>query len=187
MSRRYVLAFIQSQEMCTNIYQILLKKVLLLYNSSNLNYLLRASKLLTKRDFIHYLMQIYKRISSSSKVSNSILSIEMTHTTRRFLDDFFPFCIFGLTALLTVLLLLGIFVFLLITGIGAFAGISPKDFFFGTNCDPTSYHTASWGILSLVVGTCLVRIVALCIAVPFVFCMAVYLSEILNRHVVKEI
>src|SRR5258708_4683042 len=94
--------------------------------------------------------------------------------------------IFGCIAALTVILLIGIFVFLFTIGIGAFSQISLKEFFLGINCDPTSYHKPSWGILSLVTGTIIVSVIALCIAVPIGFAIAMYLSEIMHSKV-KEI
>lgn len=81
-------------------------------------------------------------------------------------------------AALTVLLLVGIFAFLFISALGAFRVIGLREFFLGTNWNPTSYHAPSWGIVSLFVGTAMVSAVSLAIAVPFGIALAIFLSEL---------
>ena len=80
-----------------------------------------------------------------------------------------------------------IFAFLFITGIQAFCGISLGDFV-GTSSNPAAYGDPKWGILSLVMGTLIVTIGSLIIAVPLGIASAIYLSEIANsktREIVK--
>lgn len=89
-----------------------------------------------------------------------------------------PRLIFGATAALTVFSLISIFLFLLMSGVGAFNEIGIKEFFLGTDWNPTSFHTPSWGILSLIVGTLIISLLALFIALPFGLSIAIYLSEI---------
>ncbi|MBE0524989.1 MAG: hypothetical protein IBX40_11765, partial [Methanosarcinales archaeon] len=60
---------------------------------------------------------------------------------------------FAINGISTIVLVLGIFIFLAIIGLQAFVHISPFEFFFTTDWNPTSYVQPSWGILSLVVGT----------------------------------
>ncbi len=97
---------------------------------------------------------------------------------------------FGATAALTVFSLIGIFIFLSFGGAGAFKEIGIKEFFLGTDWNPTSFHTPSWGILSLVVGTLSVSILALSIALPLGLSNAIYLSEIASpkmREILKPL
>ena len=89
-----------------------------------------------------------------------------------------PRLIFGATAALTVFSLISIFLFLLMSGVGAFKEIGIKEFFLGTDWNPTSFHTPSWGIFSLIAGTLIISILALFIALPFGLSIAIYLSEI---------
>lgn len=88
-----------------------------------------------------------------------------------------PRLIFGATAALSVLSLISIFIFLLMSGIGTFQEIGIKEFFLGTDWNPTSFHTPSWGILSLIIGTLIISILAIFIALPFGLSIAIYLSE----------
>lgn len=89
------------------------------------------------------------------------------------------FSISGITALL---ILVGIFLFLFITGIQAFSQISLGEFFFGTIWNPTAYGEPRWGILSLIVGTLMVTFGSLLIAVPLGIVSAIYLSEIASDN-----
>ncbi len=86
--------------------------------------------------------------------------------------------IFLLISVTTLLILLGIFLFLFITGIGAFNEISFNELFFGTDWNPTAYGQPSWGILSLLVGTLIVTIGALIFAIPLGLASSIYLSQI---------
>ncbi|RLG73149.1 MAG: phosphate ABC transporter permease subunit PstC [Methanobacteriota archaeon] len=90
----------------------------------------------------------------------------------------------------TILILGTIFIFLFITGIGAFAEISPKEFLFGRIWNPEAYGEPSWGILSLVVGTVYVSVGGLLVATPLGVASAVYLAEIASpatRNFLKPI
>lgn len=95
---------------------------------------------------------------------------------------------FGIAAALTVLFLMGIFFFLALVGLQAFNTIPFSAFLFGSVWNPTSYHTPSWGIGALLLGSLLVSMTALAISVPFGLSIAVYLAEIAPqalREVVK--
>ena len=99
------------------------------------------------------------------------------------LSESVPRWIFGITAGLTVILLIGIFLFLFITGIGIFNNVSLKEFLFGTDWNPTSFHTPSWGIFSLIMSTLMISILSLFIAVPFGLFIAIYLAEIASPKI----
>ncbi len=90
---------------------------------------------------------------------------------------------FAFNGISTVLLLLGIFVFLAIIGLQAFTSISPFEFFFSTDWNPTSYIKPSWGILSLVIGTLYIAVFSLLIAVPLGVACAIYLANIASPTV----
>lgn len=86
--------------------------------------------------------------------------------------------LFTVVASLTVLLLVGIFLFLVINGMGTFGEVSLREFLFSADWNPSSAHVASWGIVALVIGTMMISIGALLIAVPFGLSIAIYLAEI---------
>jgi len=86
-------------------------------------------------------------------------------------------------SLSALLILIGIFFFLFVTGIKAFSEISFSDFFLGTDWNPISYNEPKWGILSLMVGTLMVTFGALMIAIPLGIMAAVYLSEIASPRI----
>jgi len=86
--------------------------------------------------------------------------------------------IFLIVSVTTILILLGIFLFLFFTGIKTFNEISFKEIFFGTDWNPTAYGEPSWGILSLLVGTLIVTLGALIFAIPLGIASSIYLAEI---------
>ena len=95
---------------------------------------------------------------------------------------------FSTISITTLLLLVGIFLFLFITGISAFSEITINEFFLGTVWNPEAYGKPSWGILALIVSTLIVTFGALVFAVPLGIVSAVYLSEIVSpktREIVK--
>lgn len=97
---------------------------------------------------------------------------------------------FFTNGILAVLILVGIFLFLLYTAIPAFREIDVKEFFLSKNWNPTSPVKAEYGILSMVVSTFMVTIGALVIAVPLGMGVAAYLSDVAHwkvREAVKPI
>jgi phosphate transport system permease protein len=97
---------------------------------------------------------------------------------------------FGFMATLTVVILFGIFIFLLISGLGTFREIGLGEFFLGTDWNPTAFNAPSWGILSLVAGTVMISLLAISIAIPFGLSIAIYLSEIASpktREILKPL
>lgn len=96
--------------------------------------------------------------------------------------------IFFFISITALLILIGIFFFLFYTGAQAFRDISLTEFLFGQLWNPTAYSTPSWGILGLFVGTLLVTLTSLIMAVPLGIAGAVYLSEIAHprtREILK--
>ncbi len=91
--------------------------------------------------------------------------------------------IFQLAALISVLILLGIFGMLLVNGIKAFSDISVGEFFFSADWNPSAYGEATYGILAMIASTFLVTIGAMIIAVPLGIGAAAYLSEVAPERV----
>ena len=95
---------------------------------------------------------------------------------------------FSTISITTLLLLVGIFFFLFITGISAFSEITINEFFLGTVWNPEAYGKPSWGILALILSTLIVTFGALIFAIPLGVVSAIYLSEIVSpktREIVK--
>lgn len=94
---------------------------------------------------------------------------------------------FFTNGILAVLILIGIFFFLLYTAIPAFREVNIREFFLGKNWDPTSPVKAEYGILSMVASTLMVTLGALIIAVPLGLGVASYLSDVAHWKVRETI
>jgi len=97
---------------------------------------------------------------------------------------------FFTNGILAVLILMGIFLFLLYTAIPAFREINIAEFFTSKNWDPTSPVKEEYGIVSMIVSTFMVTLGALVIAIPIGIGVAAYLSDVAHwkvREVVKPI
>ena len=97
---------------------------------------------------------------------------------------------FFTNGILAVLILFGIFVLLLTSAVPAFREIRLKEFLTSTLWDPTSPIKAEYGILSMIVSTLLVTVVAVLIAFPVGLGVAAYLSDVAHwrvREIVKPI
>jgi phosphate transport system permease protein len=90
--------------------------------------------------------------------------------------------IFTVIASCTVLLLVGIFAFLLHSGGRMFTQIGPLEFLLGTQWNPNSIVTLAWGIVPLVVSTVMIAVGALLFAVPFGLSLAIYLSFLASKR-----
>ncbi|MDX1940494.1 MAG: phosphate ABC transporter permease subunit PstC [Saprospiraceae bacterium] len=101
----------------------------------------------------------------------------------RYLADKAVRVIFFSAALVSVLILLGIFGMLFINGIRAFSEIGIGEFFFTSNWNPSAYKEPSYGILSMIVSTFLVTVGAMLIAVPLGIGTAAYLAEVAPERV----
>jgi len=91
--------------------------------------------------------------------------------------------IFKVAGGFSVILLLGIFLFLIFNAVGILGDIPVLDFLFGKIWNPGSYHGPQWGTLSLITGTFMVAFLALIVATPLGIGIAIYLSEIASSKV----
>ena len=83
----------------------------------------------------------------------------------------------SLNGLIAVVILVGIFVFLLKEGLPLFSEIPADKFFFGTNWYPVS-DPPTFGLMPSLVATLWVTLIAAVLAVPIGVASAAYLSEI---------
>ncbi|QNL51054.1 phosphate ABC transporter permease subunit PstC [Olivibacter sp. SDN3] len=90
--------------------------------------------------------------------------------------DFIAKCIFRATGVFIIAILGGIFLMLLWNTIAFLIEIKPWDFISGTQWNPSGVP-ASYGILPLLVSTCLVTFGAMLIAIPIGIGTAAFLSE----------
>ncbi|MDR0971168.1 MAG: phosphate ABC transporter permease subunit PstC [Bacteroidales bacterium] len=65
--------------------------------------------------------------------------------------------------------------------------IKPKDFFFGKQWFPTAQPSPLFGVLPIVLGTLLVSLIAILIALPFGLAVAIYSAELASEKVAKLI
>ncbi len=92
--------------------------------------------------------------------------------------------------ILAVIILIGIFFFLLYTAIPAFREINIREFFGSKVWNPTSPVKEEYGILSMIMSTFMVTIGALVLAIPLGIGASAYLSDVAHwkvREVVKPI
>jgi len=99
--------------------------------------------------------------------------------SRKRIDLFSRVLVTG-AALLTMVILFGIFFFLISDGARVFGKISLRDFFLSTRWYPT-YEDAEFGILALLSGTLAVTGLTLLISIPLGFISAVFLAEFGKR------
>lgn len=89
--------------------------------------------------------------------------------------------LFRTTGLVVIAILAGIFFMLLWNTIAFFLKIKPLDFITGTQWNPSG-RQASYGILPLLVSTCLVTLGAMVIAIPLSIGTAAFLSEYAGKR-----
>ncbi len=85
------------------------------------------------------------------------------------------------TGLIVISILGGIFFMLLWNTVSFFIHVSPLDFITGTQWNPTGRH-ATYGILPLLVSTCLVTLGAMAIAIPLGIGTAAFMSEYAGKR-----
>lgn len=85
------------------------------------------------------------------------------------------------TGLMVIAILGGIFFMLLWNTVSFFLHVKPLDFVTGTQWNPTGQH-ASYGILPLLVSTCLVTLGAMLIAIPLGIGAAAFMSEYVGKR-----
>lgn len=90
--------------------------------------------------------------------------------------------------MISVIVVVLIFAFLLTQGIPAFTKVSIIDFLIGTRWEPTSVFMPSFGTLSLVYGTMLVTSISMAVAVPLALMVSIYIAEVahpLEKEILK--
>lgn len=83
---------------------------------------------------------------------------------------------------LTIMILGGICLLLCLEGLPTFRLISLSDFLLGTVWNPTGYHEAQFGIVSLVISTLMTTMGAMLITIPFGLGCAAYLAEVAGER-----
>lgn len=96
---------------------------------------------------------------------------------QRILADRAFYWIFRSAAILSILILLGIFLMLIVNGAGTFSEVGFGEFLFGKIWNPSAYGDEQYGILSMIAGTLLVTLIAMLIAAPLGIGTAAFLSE----------
>ena len=97
---------------------------------------------------------------------------------------------FFTNGILAIIILVGIFFFLLYTAIPAFREINFGEFFTSKVWNPTSPVKEEYGIVSMIMSTFMVTLGALVIAIPLGIGVAAYLSDVAHwkvREVIKPI
>ena len=89
--------------------------------------------------------------------------------------------LFRTTGLLVIAILMGIFFMLIWNSVAFFLEIKPLDFITGTQWNPSG-KDATYGILPLLVSTCLVTLGAMMIAIPLGIGTAAFLSEYASKR-----
>ena len=94
------------------------------------------------------------------------------------------------SALVSVVVVVLIFAFLISQGGSAFGRISIIDFLLGTKWEPTSVIAPSFGTLPLLYGTMLVTSIAMVVSVPLGLMAAIYIAEVaypLEKEILKPV
>jgi phosphate transport system permease protein len=112
-----------------------------------------------------------------------------TRTLSRFKESAIK-AFFFTNGILAIVILLGIFIFLLITAVPAFRDINIAEFFTRRDWNPTSPVQEKYGILSMIASTFMITLGSLVLAVPIGIGVAAYLSDVAHwrvREIVKPI
>ncbi len=86
--------------------------------------------------------------------------------------------IFKISSSISVLIVLGIFIFLLKESLPAFQDLKLRDFFLSTIWNPEGWKGEYYGILSLVWGSFMVSMLTLAISIPLGLLAAIFMKEI---------
>ncbi len=100
---------------------------------------------------------------------------------RSTIDKLFKYLFFT-AAILSVLLLVGIFGMLLLNGVKTFGEVSFGEFFFSNQWNPAAYGEATFGIGAMIASTGLVTLGSMLISIPLGVGTAAYLSEIASSR-----
>ncbi len=115
-------------------------------------------------------------------MASDVLIGQRSYKVQRLADTLMRW-VFTVVASSVVILLIGIFAFLLQSGGKMFMEVGVIEFFFGTKWNPNSIVEAAWGILPLALSTTMVAFGALAFAVPFGLALAIYLSFLAPKNV----
>lgn len=107
-------------------------------------------------------------------------------TRKSYLNELLMQTIFFLSALVSVIAVIAICLFLLLRGIPAISEIGFMDFVFNEKWGPTN-TPASYGILSMIVGSVYVTAGAIAIGVPIGLMCAIFLAEFCPPNIYKLI
>jgi phosphate transport system permease protein len=98
--------------------------------------------------------------------------------------------LFMVSALLSVVVLAGIFIILIVSAVPAFKEISFFDFFRTIIWNPDGYDSSTYGIIAMFISTIMVTAGALLFAVPIGIFTAAYMAEIAGpkeREIIKPV
>ncbi len=111
--------------------------------------------------------------------------ITARHRARNAVERVIGFVLFACSAI-AILTTAGIVASLLTEAIKFFTFINPLDFFFGTVWAPNNAATGGdygkYGLLPLLMGTLMITVIAMCVAVPVGLMAAIYLSQYAPRQ-----
>ena len=117
------------------------------------------------------------------------INMRRTLTLARFKESAVK-AFFFTNGVLAIIILVGIFLFLLYTAVPAFREIDIGEFFTSRDWNPTSPVQEKYGIVSMIASTFMVTLGSLVIAVPIGLGVAAYLSDVAHwkvREVIKPI
>jgi phosphate transport system permease protein len=123
--------------------------------------------------------------SSSSVAKGSAEAPVLRASRRRWGEDIIKGLLM-LAALISVLTTTGIVLSLIEETISFFGEVGVGDYLFGTDWAPL-FQPASFGVLPLVLGTMLISLVAMIVAIPLGLAAAIYLAEYARPAVRKTI
>lgn len=87
--------------------------------------------------------------------------------------------VFLVCAVLVIAIIFGVFIFLGYNGLKVFQDPSARDFFTSTNWSPPGNGpSVSYGALGFILGSVVTTLLAIIIATPFAFAMALYMTEV---------
>lgn len=113
---------------------------------------------------------------ATQKQSGSLPDINHRNTDW-YIDKLIQYLVF-LSGISAIILIVGIFVFVTIEGMGfLFEGFSFKEFFLSPWWEPTDEDEPTYGILALIAGTASVTGLAMLVAIPFSLGSAIYIGE----------
>jgi phosphate transport system permease protein len=99
-------------------------------------------------------------------------------TQRKYVGDSVARGIFMACAILVIIIIVGVFLFVGISGLSTFSDPHARNFFTSTNWNPQGTPVASFGALGFILGTVVTTIISVLIATPLSFGMALFMTEL---------